>query len=215
LYQVLHGPAQAAESILQDAARMARPLRGMSQPALSGLDPGVPGLGSIGRFWRLWATAPRHVTPEVVSPLDGPTATGTAPGPPRPPRPVEEGYMALPNGTELVPPRGKKGFGEIKIVNLTEEEAAAQLAGELAPATALRLVYIRAGMEVTVRGIGPGVYYLSFRLGEEWLPTSRDFARRRARGGPVGPLPFFQFHSAEGVQADTYEIVLKPEALRH
>lgn len=193
---------------------MARPLQGMSQPALGGPDPGVPGLGSIGRFSRLWATAPRRWTPEVVSALDAPAATGTAPGRPRPPRPVEEGYLALPNGTELVPPRGKRGFGAIRILNRTEEEAAAELTSELAPNTAVRLLYIRAGMEATMRGIGPDVYYLSFRLGEEWLPASRDFARRRARGGPVGPLPFFQFHSGEGVRADTYEIVLKPEAMR-
>jgi hypothetical protein len=28
----------------------------------------------------------------------------------------------------------------------------------------------------------------------------------------VGPLPFFQFTTAEGTQSDRYEITLKPEA---
>jgi hypothetical protein len=100
----------------------------------------------------------------------------------------------------------------VRVVNLTDHEAAAELVSESAPGTTLRLVYIRAGTEVTIAGIGPGVYYLSFRLGQEWLPVSRDFARDRAHGGPVGPLPFFQYRTAEGTQSDRYEITLKPEA---
>lgn len=96
------------------------------------------------------------------------------------------------------------------MLNLTELEAVAELVSERAPETPLRLVYIRAGAKATINGIGVGVYYLRFRIGEEWLPRSRDFARHRTQGGPVGPLAFFQFQTDEGVQADHYEIILRP-----
>ena len=213
LYRALLGPVQATESILQDAARLAGRPAGLSSPAVPGLALEVPGLGPIERFSRLWSTVPRQITERVApSPAVLPERE-SAPERARTPRASGEGYLALPNGTELIPPRGKRGYGEVKILNGTETEAAAELVSESGPETPLRLVYIRAGAAVTVGGIGPGIYCLNFRLGEEWLPVSRDFARRRARGGPVGPLPFFQFQSAEGVRADSYEILLKPGAV--
>jgi len=214
LYQALLGPVQATDSLLGDAARrMGRP-PGLSNPALPGLAVEVPGLGSIERFSRLWASAPRQTTQHVApSPAEPPARQrGSSAGRPRAPRPAEEGYLALPNGTELITPGGKKGYGVIRVVNVTDHEAAAELTAETAPGTTLRLVYIRAGTAVNIEGIGGGIYYLSFRLGEEWLPVSRDFARDRAHGGPVGPLPFFQYRTAEGTQSDRYEITLKPEA---
>lgn len=214
LYQALLGPVQATDSILGDAARgMGRPL-GVSRPTLPGLAVETPGLGSIERFSRLWTSTPRQTTQHVApSPVELPARERTSSAArPRAPRPAEEGYLALPNGTELITPGGKKGYGVIRVVNATEQEAAAELSAETAPGTALRLVYIRAGAAVNIEGIGAGVYYLNFRLGEEWLPKSRDFARDRAGAGPVGPLPFFQYRTAEGTRSDRYEITLKPAA---
>jgi hypothetical protein len=216
LYQALLGPVQATDSILGDVARKMGPRLGASPPTLPGLSVEVPGLGSLERFARLWTSAPRQWTQHVApSPAELPAREDASSAPrPRAPRPDEEGYLALPNGTELITPRGKKGYGAIRVVNATDDQAAAELTAEAAPGTAVRLVYIRAGTAVTIEGIGAGVYYLSFRSGQEWIPTFRDFARHRARAGPIGPLPFFQFQSAEGVQGDRYEIVLKPEVTR-
>jgi hypothetical protein len=213
-YEVLQGPAHATESILRDAARLAGNRGGLSGPASPGLDLDVPGFGSIERFSRLWATVPRRMTEHVAPSQTAPPERASTPERARTPPTDEEGYLALPNGTELIPPAGKRGLGAVQVVNLTDHEAVAELASESARETALRLVYIRAGAEATLREIGAGVYYLRFWTGEEWLPRSRDFARYRARGGPVGPLAFFQFQTDEGMQADRYEITLKPAPAR-
>lgn len=65
-YGVLRGPAQATESILRDAARLAGYRGGLSLPAPHGQVPGLPDLGSLERFSRLWATTPRRMTDHIA-----------------------------------------------------------------------------------------------------------------------------------------------------
>jgi hypothetical protein len=115
----------------------------------------------------------------------------------------QEPLRQLATGTELMRPEGRKGAGKFRIVNRSGQDTVARVSSQTAPETALRLVYIQSGTEVTIRDIGTGVYFVAFSAGP---PPSepRRFSQR------FGPFQFVQIQSAGGYQSDQYEIVLKP-----
>lgn len=115
----------------------------------------------------------------------------------------QEPLRQLATGTELMRPEGRKGAGRFRIVNRSGHDTVARVASQAAPETALRLVYIQSGSEVTIRDIGTGVYFVAFSAGP---PASKP----RAFGQRFGPFQFVQIQSAGGYQSDQYEIVLKP-----
>ncbi|HEX8984684.1 MAG TPA: J domain-containing protein [Bryobacteraceae bacterium] len=106
-------------------------------------------------------------------------------------------------GTELIEPEGRAGAGLFRIANRSGEDAVARVSSQTAPETALRLVYVRAGTEVNLGNIGPGVYFVSFSMGPV-TPKPRKFGTR------FGPFQFVQIQSTNGYQSDQYRVVLKP-----
>jgi hypothetical protein len=116
--------------------------------------------------------------------------------PPVPPEPI-------PTGTNLMTPRGRSGAGRFRISNQSGQDAVVRVATQSAPGTALRLVYIQAGTDVTIGGIGTGVYVVGVSLG----PMSRA---PRSFDTMLGPFQFMQIESEQGAQSDDYQLVLKP-----
>jgi hypothetical protein len=113
----------------------------------------------------------------------------------------------------MVPLRGRRGSGTVRVVNETALDALAEMVSRSAPETVLRLVYVRANGEATISQIPTGVYLVKFRLGLGWSARAGAFSRDRERSGPVGPLEFFEIQAPEGSRSDRYEIRLKPAAI--
>ena len=116
---------------------------------------------------------------------------------------AEEQPRPYATGTELIEPEGRAGVGRFRIVNNSGEDAVARVSSRTAPEIALRLVYVRAGTEVNLGNIGPGVYFVSFSMG----PIT---SKPRKFGARFGPFQFVQIQSATGYESDQYRIVLKP-----
>jgi hypothetical protein len=100
-------------------------------------------------------------------------------------------------------PEGRKGAGKFRIVNQSGQDAVARVVSQAAPETALRLVYIQSGTDVTIRDIGTGVYFVTFSIGP-LMSKPKPFGQR------FGPFQFVQIQSVGGYESDQYEIVLKP-----
>jgi hypothetical protein len=115
------------------------------------------------------------------------------------------------NGEEIVEPRGRAGVGRLSVNNQTEEDAVATLLDQSTGAT-LRMVYVTAGMQTLIDGIGPGVYRLSLSSGSGWNGAARAFMRDRTAARSVGPFSFTQVQTAGQVRGDQYSIVLRGEA---
>ncbi len=111
--------------------------------------------------------------------------------------------LQLPNGAQLMPPRGMRGVGRFKIANHSGQDAVVRVALQSAPTSPLRLVYVQPDTEVPIEGIGTGVYVVSISLGAV-TGGPRKFAP------PLGPFQFMQVESVDGPQSDEYQIVLKP-----
>lgn len=114
-----------------------------------------------------------------------------------------EAALQLPNGSELMPPRGHKGAGRFRIANRSGQDAVIRVAEQGTPGTPLRLVYVQADTEVPIGGIGTGVYVVNVSLGT-LTKAPRNFA------ATLGPFQFMQIESVDGPQSDDYQLVLKP-----
>ncbi len=117
---------------------------------------------------------------------------------------AEAAPISLPTGTQLMVPQGRAGAGRFRIANHSGQDAVVRVTSQAAPGTPLRLVYVQAGTEVPIEGIGTGVYMVGISLGP-LTKAPRRFAP------PLGPFQFMQIESADGgSQSDDYELVLKP-----
>jgi hypothetical protein len=85
--------------------------------------------------------------------------------------------ISLPTGTWIITPRGIRGEGILRIKNGTGLDAAVKLVTAVSPRKTAWMVYIRAGEEKTVAGIGAGTYLLRFALGLDWDASDRKFLR--------------------------------------
>lgn len=106
------------------------------------------------------------------------------------PQVSERHPVSLPSGTEIMPPRGTKGLGTLRIINGTDQDAVVKLVGSTVPRTTYRFVYTRANSEATIKGVGPGTYVLKFGLGVDWDQRSLRFLRNRSYFQFVDPLHF-------------------------
>jgi uncharacterized membrane protein len=93
--------------------------------------------------------------------------------------------------------------GRFRVVNRGAQDAIVRVADQGSPEAALRLVYVKAGTEVTIGGIGYGVYLVSFSLG----PVSK---KPRSFGAPLGPFQFVHVQTDSGYQSDEYRLVIEP-----
>ncbi|MGD0200385.1 MAG: DnaJ domain-containing protein [Bryobacteraceae bacterium] len=157
--------------------------------------------------------ATRRVLPASPVSLPGQEATADLP-PPEPARPIGTAARGarraaapeakrLETGAELAPPSGRSGVGRFRVVNSGVQDAIVRVAEQGSPEVALRLVYVKAGTEVTIGGIGSGVYLVSFSLG----PVSQ---KPRSFGAPLGPFQFVHVQTDSGYQSDEYRLVIKP-----
>jgi len=116
----------------------------------------------------------------------------------------EEAPISLPTGAQLMRPQGPAGAGRFRIANHSGQDAVVRVTAQGYPNSPLRLVFVQAGTEVPIEGIGTGVYMVSISLGT-LTKAPRKFAP------PLGPFQFMQIESADGgPQSDDYELVLKP-----
>jgi hypothetical protein len=77
-------------------------------------------------------------------------------------------------GQEIKPSIGTSGVSEIQIKNGTERDAIVSL-GTGEPPQIVRLMYVRAKENYTMRRIEPGLYHLSFILGKDWVQGCNSF----------------------------------------
>lgn len=119
-----------------------------------------------------------------------------------PGRTPEPAPKQLATGSDLVAPRGRAGAGKFRIANESGQDAVVKVAAREAPAIPLRLVYVRPATEITLAGIGPGVYLVSFSFG----PLTDQ---PRTFGAPVGPFQFVQIQSTGGYQSDEYKLTIQ------
>ena len=130
---------------------------------------------------------------------------------PRSPRPgIPRTALSLPNGTDIIPPRGPKGLGRLQIINGTSLHAVVKLVGDGGPGRTRRLVYVQANSETTLKDIGPCWCLLQFSQGLDWDSDSRKFLRNRSYSQFVEPLEFQEVPKEGGVEYSKYEITLHP-----
>ena len=124
--------------------------------------------------------------------------------------------ISLPNGSNVAPPRGGRGLGELTIRNGTPRDAVAKLvlvgqAGTRAPdGQVLRFVYIRANSDVTIREIDAGAYHLRFGTGSDWDVIARKFRRDTSYSEFVDAFDYRETPTATGTQYSVYEVTLNP-----
>ncbi|MGD0014890.1 MAG: DnaJ domain-containing protein [Bryobacteraceae bacterium] len=150
-----------------------------------------------------------------VSPVSSPDQEAAANLPPaEPARPIGTAARGarraaapeakpLETGAELALPRGRRGVGRFRVVNSGVQDAVVRVVEQGSPEEALRLVYVKAGTEVMIDGIGSGVYLVSFSPG----PVSK---KPRSFGAPLGPFQFVHVQTDSGLQSDEYRLVIKP-----
>jgi len=216
MYDALWAPVDAMEFITREALRVAGQRRPVPDPSLEGFATWA----AMERLSGAWSRVSRQMTSYISRPGEPPAA----PQPPEPEAakevpglrsraPPGEPGLRVPSGTDMVPLRGRRGSGTVRVVNETALDALAEMVSRSAPETVLRLVYVRANGEATISQIPTGVYLVKFRLGLGWSARAGAFSRDRERSGPVGPLEFFEIQAPEGSRSDRYEIRLKPAAI--
>lgn len=179
------------------------PLEFIPKPSLSAA--AAHALDDIGAKLPSWRTEPAA------------SAVSVPPSPTRPPQPPARAARRLPNdapvqppnGADQIDPRGRPGAGSISLENRAELDCSVTLTDESRRAP-LRMVYLRAGGDATIGGIGPGMYLLSAQFGRLWRQASFTFAESQSRATPVGPLRFEQIEGEGRIQANHYDVVLRP-----
>jgi len=78
------------------------------------------------------------------------------------------------NGWEARFVRGGEGYGMLEVTNGNSQDAAVILA-DLAGIHDDRLMYIRSGMQATMRSIPPGQYRIKFQTGKNWDEDAESF----------------------------------------
>ncbi len=172
------------------------------------------------------SVAPAPAAPAPAAPAPEPVAVPVAgqavePGPAEPPAPPPKAQARVrqprrapklapeqprqyANGTELMEPRGRSGAGRFRVSNQSGQEAVVRVAERDAPGTPLRLVYIKPDSDVTIGGIGTGIYTVGFSLG----PVT---SKPRAFTVSQGPFQFIQIEGVTGSQSDEYRLVIRPQ----
>ena len=96
-------------------------------------------------------------------------------------------------------PRLRQGNGEIRVHNRTGEDIRIVLTTTRAQAAAFRSLHLPPQGEITLDGLGPDLYLLDVSF-----PNVRRQAMR------LGPFVMVQIETAREIQADEYDVTLKP-----
>src|SRR5262249_50754257 len=134
--------------------------------------------------------------------------TGSGSPPSRTPQPSAVSMTVRPiSGSEIAPPSGVRGRGSLRIINHTETDAAVKLVDTRIRGVA-HFVYVRAGDDATVRGIGEGVYRVMYTQGRDWEPHAMRFQRQPLFEEFEDLLHFTERDTSDGVIHSTYELTL-------
>jgi len=188
----------------RETARPPGPTRSIERPSLArdGLGPTVEEVLREGEELRRLAEEVQKANEEVQK------AARALPGigPMRPAR----APVSLPNGTEVQAITGPNGLGELRIRNGTATDAVAKLRDSGPPFATRRAVYIRAGSEVTLRGLPPQTFNLIFALGVDWDTATSGFRAARSYQRFQDVLLFTESPIEGGRKYKTYEAGLDP-----
>jgi hypothetical protein len=161
----------------------------------------VPAAKLVPEYKLVEPTAPQTYTAAPMLRELRPIPTlGAPPAPPHVP-------VSLANGTNLRPPHGPEGLGEIKISNHTGSDAAVKLKTSVDTMT-VRFVYVRTNSDVIVPKIAPGEYLLQFATGLDWDATSLAFRKDRAFAAFDKALSFSETEVSDGTVYSSHEITL-------
>jgi hypothetical protein len=121
---------------------------------------------------------------------------------------VEPREVRPQNGELLTEPTGPRGTGAIQILNHHDEDIIAEIWRSTGRSQLVRSVYIRSREEVTIPGIGLGIYRADFK-GAPWPESDAgDEAERVSYYGLQDALQFYEIRSAGGTQAVRYVITI-------
>ncbi len=122
-------------------------------------------------------------------------------------QPASEPAVSLPSGFELAEPRGPTGRGTLKITNGTQSDAVLRLV-DIELRQTRRFVYIAAGDQAMLRGIGPCHCVVRFALGRDWDEEAMRFRRNVTYSTFDEGFHFTETDSDDGVQWAVFEVTL-------
>mgnify|MGYP001562909150 CR=1 FL=1 len=125
--------------------------------------------------------------------------------------------VALPTGTNLQRPQGKKGLGALTINNGSDLDAVVKLVRVTALKSPLRLVYVQAGSQLKIDGISPCICRVSFYLGIDWDKSKKRFLRNAAYKEFADSFDFDEVAINDRIQYSTHTVTLHrvPEGKAH
>lgn len=97
--------------------------------------------------------------------------------------------------------------GSLHIINHTGADGAVKLV-DATTRRVERFVYVRAGEDATVRGIGEGVYRVMFTQGRDWDPYAMRFQQQPSFAEFEDRLDFSHRRTGDGVTYSKYELTL-------
>jgi ribosomal protein S27E len=116
---------------------------------------------------------------------------------------------SLPNGQDIVTPRGPSGLGTLRVENGTTRDAVVKVIDAGSRET-YRLTYVRARSDTTLRNLGPGTLRLQFALGADWDAFAEKFRCTPSYSEFVDPLVFVERPLPDETIFSTFTVTLHP-----
>jgi hypothetical protein len=118
--------------------------------------------------------------------------------------------ISLANGTNITPPQGPRGLGELTVKNGTNRDAVAMLMHETVAPKVRRYFYVKANSEYAVTDIAKGTYRLAFMTGIDWDAGSRKFLRDAQASQFDELFDFTEEPTPQGTRYSTWTVTLNP-----
>jgi len=154
------------------------------------------------------ASAAKSESQEVAS-ARAPAPASQAPLAPPPPNCQERDAQRLANGFLLGDEERTEGYGILKIVNGTDDDAVLNLVASDSGQT-IRSVYVRNHNRVSIRRLTPGTYRAYFALGMDWDDAEGSFVCDSGYKEFGRSLVLQERTDANGTEYSELEITLHP-----
>jgi hypothetical protein len=161
----------------------------------------VPGALTIVGIIGLVVVLPRMLSQQVQPP------TVSAPSKPAPEPSPSRSPISLPNGTNLIPVQDLQGRGSLTVNNGTPRDAVVKLVDSVSGET-IRLVYVQANHDATIKNIRPCNCIFKFSTGTDWDQQTRKFLQNPSYSQFTEPLTFEEFNTEDGVRWRDYKVTL-------
>lgn len=126
------------------------------------------------------------------------------PSPSPTPSPVTVRYAT---GKNLIAPQNTGGRGTLSISNGTSSDAIAKLV-DVGTNKTIRLTYIQANSELTVKNIRVGNYILKFSLGNGYIPETGKFQESQSFSRFDETFNFGEYREGNRIVWDTFSVTL-------